>query len=95
MSSEDCVLSIKIVPNASSTEIVGWLGDALKIRVQAIPEDGKANKALIKFLSKQLKCDQKYIELESGEFSPQKRIRIFGTNRSQLLTKLGLQENHV
>jgi uncharacterized protein len=35
-------LSVKIVPNASKNEIVGWLENNLKIRVQAPPEKGKA-----------------------------------------------------
>jgi len=94
MSSDDCILAIKVVPNASKTEISGWLGDLIKIRLQATPEAGKANKALIKFLSQKVKCDRKQIVLESGEFSPQKRIRIVGKKRSDLLTQLGIEENH-
>ena len=89
----DCVLSIKIVPNASSTEVAGWLGDAVKIRVQAPPEKGKANKALIKFLSTRLDCDQKHLEIESGDFAPQKRIRITGISRANVLRQLKLPAN--
>jgi len=62
MSPDDCTLAIKVVPNASKTEITGWLGDSLKIRLQATPQDGKANKAL--------KVERKQILLESGQFSP-------------------------
>ena len=58
-------LSIKVVPNASRTEIISWLGDDLKVRVQAPPEDGKANATLLKHLAKQLKCPCKQIVLES------------------------------
>ncbi|MCZ6674950.1 MAG: DUF167 domain-containing protein [Verrucomicrobia bacterium] len=90
----DCKLAIKVVPNASRTEVVGWLGDALKIRVQAAPEDGKANKALVKFLSRKLCIEQKHIILESGEFSPQKRLRLEGLERSELFTLLEIQDHH-
>jgi hypothetical protein len=93
--SECATLSVKVIPNASRTEVVGWLGEDLKIRLQAVPENGKANKALIKFLAGQLKCQRKQIILESGEFSPQKRLRIEGVERAQLISLLGITENHV
>jgi uncharacterized protein len=87
-------LSIKVVPNASRTEIISWLGDDLKVRVQAPPEDGKANATLLKHLAKQLKCPCKQIVLESGEFSPQKRVRIEGFDRAHLLSTLGISDHH-
>jgi|GEM_PF-6649409 uncharacterized protein (TIGR00251 family) len=86
MSPDDCTLAIKVVPNASKTEITGWLGDSLKIRLQAAPQDGKANKAL--------KVERKQILLESGQFSPQKRIRIIGLNRSEVLILFKIKDIH-
>ena len=40
------VIAVKVVPRAAKDEIVGWLEDALKVRVQAPPQDGRANRAL-------------------------------------------------
>ncbi len=94
MTEASVLLCIKVVPNASRTEIIGWLGDYLKIRVQAPPEDGKANQAFLKYLSKQLKCPRKQIVLESGAFSPQKRIRIEGFDRAHVLSTLGIVDHH-
>jgi hypothetical protein len=39
-------LRIKVVPGSSRDEVVGWLGDALKIKVTAPPQKGRANEAV-------------------------------------------------
>jgi uncharacterized protein YggU (UPF0235/DUF167 family) len=39
-------LHIKVVPRAARDQIVGWLDGALKVRVAAAPEAGRANAAL-------------------------------------------------
>jgi uncharacterized protein (TIGR00251 family) len=41
-------LTIRVVPNARKDEIVGLVGQRLKVRVSAPLEDGKANKAVCK-----------------------------------------------
>ena len=45
------VLRLKVVPRAARTAIAGVCGDALRIRLSAPPADGKANAALVGFLS--------------------------------------------
>lgn len=69
-------LSIKVVPKSSTTAIVGVEGGELKIRVAAPPEDGKANKELIRFLSKVFKVPQRDIQLIKGETSRHKVLLI-------------------
>jgi len=44
---EGATLRVHLVPGASRTEIKGLHGDAIRVRVSAPPEDGKANQALI------------------------------------------------
>ena len=39
-------VAVKVVPRASRDEVVGWLGDRLKIKIAAPPQDGRANDAL-------------------------------------------------
>lgn len=46
------VLQIKVIPRAKKTELIGYMDDgSLKIRLKAIPEDGKANIELCRFLT--------------------------------------------
>jgi len=49
-----CLLTIKAVPNAPRSEVVGWMGDTLKVRLKAPPVDGKANTELCRFLAEVL-----------------------------------------
>ncbi len=60
---------------------MGTVGDLLKIRLTAPPTDGKANKHLIKYLSKQFKVKQSAITIVSGHTSRQKRLCIENPNK--------------
>ena len=48
------VVSVRVQPNASKDRLVGEYAEQLKIAVTVAPEKGKANKAVIKVLSKWL-----------------------------------------
>ena len=70
------ILNLRVIPRASKDAIQGRLGDALKIRIQAPPIEGKANAYLVKFLSKHWKVPRRDIEILSGETGRNKRIKI-------------------
>ncbi|MCX6955502.1 MAG: DUF167 domain-containing protein, partial [Verrucomicrobia bacterium] len=46
-----CTLAIKAIPNAPRSEVIGWLGESLKVKVHAPPVEGKATAALCEFLA--------------------------------------------
>ncbi len=70
------ILNIRVVPRAARDGFAGLLGDALKVRIQAPPVDGKANAYLVKLLSKHWKIPRGSITILSGETGRNKRIRI-------------------
>ena len=72
------VVNLRVVPRSSRNEAGGVIGDALKIRLQAPPLEGKANKALIEFISGKLGVSKRNISLISGETCRIKRILIAG-----------------
>ena len=72
-------LRIKVVPGASKSEIVGILGNRLKVRIAAAPEQGEANQALLALLRKWLGTTQ--IELIAGSASAEKTVRVNGLNK--------------
>jgi len=48
-------LRIKVLPKSSKNEVVDIMDDeTIKIRIKAVPEKGKANRELIKFLKKEI-----------------------------------------
>ena len=70
------VVSVKVQPNASNDRVVGEHADQLKIAVTVAPEKGKANKAVIKVLSRFLDVKSSDIEILSGETSRDKKVFI-------------------
>ena len=85
-----CVLRIKAVPNASRTEVAGRLGDAVKVKLKAVPEGGRANAELLEFLSEKLGLPRKAVSLESGDTSREKRVAVAGLDEAEVLRRLGL-----
>lgn len=83
-----CTLAIKVIPNAPRTEIIGWLGDALKIKVHAPPVEGKANDALCDFLAEHLNLPRRAVTVLRGDTSRQKLIRLDGLTQGDLREKL-------
>lgn len=71
-------INIKVLPNASRCEVVGFMGDELKIKLDVPPVEGKANEKCIKFLSKLLGVPKSSISIVSGEKSRSKVLFIEG-----------------
>lgn len=70
------LLKVIVQPNAKKNEVVGLHGEQerLKIKLKALPVEGKANKELINFLAKSLRIPKGDIELIRGETSKQKDL---------------------
>jgi uncharacterized protein (TIGR00251 family) len=77
------IILLHVIPKASRNEIVGWVdtadgGKALKIKVTATPEDGKANAAILKFLAKEWGISPSQLEITAGHTGRHKRLKITG-----------------
>jgi uncharacterized protein (TIGR00251 family) len=76
-------LAVRLTPNAGRNHVEGFEDDAdgrayLKAKVTAVPEDGKANKALIALLSDVLRLPKSSISILSGDTARKKILRIEG-----------------
>ncbi len=68
---------VKVLPNSSKTGFGDVVhDDMIKMSVAAVPEKGKANKELIRFLSKEFRTNKKNVRIISGAGSRVKLVKI-------------------
>ena len=79
---------VKVVPGASRDQVVGLLGTALKVKVAAPPEDGKANAAVCALLAKTLGLPARDVTVVAGHSRPQKRVEARGISVEAALSRL-------
>lgn len=77
------IVNIRISPNAKKNEIIKD-GEITKIKITALPIDGKANKALVEFLSKNFKIPKTSIKILKGETSKDKTILFMANDVEKL-----------
>ena len=82
--SEGAILPVRARPAARTSGIRGEQDGALKVSVTQAPEKGKANKAIIAVLGKQLGLRKSQLLLLSGETSPQKKFLVRGLPMDEL-----------
>ncbi|MBY5817246.1 DUF167 domain-containing protein [Rhizobium leguminosarum] len=85
-------LAVRLTPNGGRDALDGIEADGkgeafLKARVTAVPEKGKANKALILLIAKSLRIPKSSVSLISGETGRKKILRI-GGDPKDLVKKL-------
>lgn len=80
---------MKVVPRAAKDEIVGWREGMLKLRVQAPPQDGRANRAVEALLAEALGLKKNAVAVATGQSSAHKRVAIAGLTRDEIVRRLG------
>jgi uncharacterized protein len=83
------VFTVRVVPRASKSEIIGIRDGALKIRIASPPVDGAANIELIKLLSKTFGVSKSAVEILSGHSGRTKQVKISGVNAEDFLRITG------
>lgn len=92
-SSSGAAFSLKVVPGASRSKVVGLLGSALKVAVSAPPEGGKANAEVIRVLASALNVTRSDIAIIAGETRPQKRVVVRSRNAREIRDRLAANAN--
>jgi len=87
-SNEATVFSVRVIPRASKSEIVGEHDRALKVRIASPPVDGAANAELIRLLAKKFGVPKSNVEIIAGQTLKAKRVRISGISAADIATVL-------
>ncbi len=79
---------MRVQPDASRNEVVGFTGGVLRVRIAAPPVRGKANKELIAFLSQMLGVSKGALTIIQGHTSKNKVIAIDGLSQEEIMERL-------
>lgn len=83
------LVAVRLTPRGSANKIVGPAEaadgkSALKVMVTAVPEDGKANAALIELLAKTWRLAKRDVTLVAGATDRRKTIHLAGDPQALL-----------
>ena len=82
-------LALRVTPRARKNEIVGILSDGrIKVHLTTPPLEGRANAALLKFLSKILDVPVTNITIVAGVSGRDKLISVTGMDAASLYKKM-------
>jgi len=82
-------LPVRVMPRASSNEIVGIMSDnTVKIKLTAPPVEGKANQQLIKFLAEVLRVPKSSVNIVAGESGRDKLVSILDMDTEEVQQKI-------
>jgi hypothetical protein len=82
------VFYVKVIPSSSRTSLEGVQNGMLRIKLSAAPEKGRANQAVVDFLTGKLGIKKKFITITSGLFSKVKQIAVEQITPEVLTEKL-------
>ncbi|HEU5002785.1 MAG TPA: DUF167 domain-containing protein [Actinomycetota bacterium] len=83
------VVAVFCQPGAVRTAVIGMHAGAVKVKVKAPPEGGKANDALLELLAERLGVPRSSATLLSGSQSRNKRVHVLGRSPEEAAAALG------
>lgn len=85
---EGVLLTCRVLPSASRTEISELDDAAVRIKVTAPPVEGKANKAVADFLAKKFKLPKSRVKIVKGESGRRKTVLLAGLGKEEVMRTL-------
>lgn len=81
---------IRVQPRSSQNQIIGAVGDAIKVKLTAPPVEGQANQSLIAFLADVFSVPKRNVSIIKGDTSRNKIVEIQGIDKEQAIKTIGL-----
>lgn len=82
------MLHLKAKPNARQNALLVAPDGTVTVRLQAPPQDGKANACLLAYLAQVFKLPKSSLSLLNGHTAPFKKVELAGLSDAQLLAAL-------
>ena len=86
-------INVRVTTKASKNDIRGVKNDELLISVTAVPENNKANIAIIDLISKKIGIPKSKMQIISGEKNRNKKISIDAENIEEVLSRLSISKS--
>lgn len=83
-------LHTRVTPNAARNEITGFTDGVLRVKIEATPLKGKANKELVNYLSRELGVNKTSLQLVKGQSSRNKVISINGITEADIIRRFSV-----
>jgi len=87
---DDVVVRVHVQPGAGRTAVSGRHGDALKVKVGAPPQGGRANDAVVALLAEVLGVAASAVTIVGGATSRSKRLKVSGVAPADVERRLEL-----
>lgn len=82
-------IKVRVSPKSQKGAVIGWMDDgALKVKVLAAPEGGRANIELLRVVAEELKIPVRNVTLERGGSSTDKVLKIVGLDDEEVKRRL-------
>jgi len=81
-------IEVRLLPRAQRSEVVGFEGDVLRVRVTAPPVDGRANTALVALLADALGIAKSDVRVVAGQTSRRKVVALDGITLEETRRRL-------
>jgi uncharacterized protein (TIGR00251 family) len=81
-------IKVRVLPRSAENRILRTHEGVFKVKLNAPPVEGRANKALIGFLSKKLGVPKGKVEILTGKRTRLKTVRIQGISLSDVQRRL-------
>lgn len=88
ISGNEVKISLRVYPNASRNEVVGFTNGILRVKVSAPPIKGKANRELITFLSRLLGVGKGSVNIIKGHTTRNKVVAVDGLSQGEVMKQL-------
>jgi uncharacterized protein (TIGR00251 family) len=84
-------MALRVKPSGRQDRLLGAHGGALKVEVRAVPEKGKANRAIVRLLADELGLARDQIEITAGHGSRDKAVVVRGADIDVVIARLEAQ----